>query len=111
MTALRVESNDTSIKIGDTASQAKISSALKSLYQTGFFKDIKFYIDSKDILVVSVIERPAISGISFDGNKDITTEDLEKSLKQLGLYKGRVYDKALLARVLSDSSCNKKIPS
>ncbi|MBF0264767.1 MAG: outer membrane protein assembly factor BamA [Gammaproteobacteria bacterium] len=90
------------IKIGDTVSEKSIPEALKALYRTGFFKDIKFYVESSDVLVVSALERPAIADIEFDGNKDIADEDLEKSLKQLGLYKGRVYDKALLTKVLSD---------
>ncbi|MDH5571188.1 MAG: outer membrane protein assembly factor BamA, partial [Gammaproteobacteria bacterium] len=69
-----------------------------SLYKSGFFKDVRLERDG-NVLVIFVAERPAISNIEFEGNSDITKEQLESSLKQLGLAKGRVLDRSLLDKV------------
>ncbi len=57
-----------------------IDKALKDLYATGFFADIKLLQDG-DTLVVHVVENPVISEVSFEGNKNIKSEDLEKELE------------------------------
>ena len=36
-------------------------------------------------LVVAVLERPSIESFEIKGNKDIKTEDLQKSLRNVGL--------------------------
>ena len=46
-----------------------------------------------DILVVTVIERPAINKLTLQGNKDIKTEDLIKGLKEIGLAEGETFDR------------------
>ncbi len=61
------------IKVGDRVDDARSADALKTLYATGFFDDVRFERDG-DVLVVFVDERPAISEISFSGNQDIETE-------------------------------------
>ena len=89
------------IKVGEQADTESVSNAMHELFKTGFFKDVR--IEAEDnTLIISVIERPAISTIEFDGNKDIETEELKKSLKQVGFAEGRVYDKSLLNRVIEE---------
>lgn len=87
------------LKIGDTADARSVSQSIRELFKTGFFKDVRMERQA-DTLIVFVIERPAIASVEFDGNKDINTEDLEKALKQIGFAEGRVYDKAILQRVV-----------
>ena len=50
------------VKVGETMTEEKAQAALRSLYATGFFKDVRLDVDN-DILVVTVEERPAIASI------------------------------------------------
>jgi outer membrane protein insertion porin family len=59
---------------------ATLDAALKSLYATGLFEDVKISQDGDHILV-TVIERPAIDKIAFEGNKKIKDEDLKKAVQ------------------------------
>ncbi|MFZ5593509.1 MAG: outer membrane protein assembly factor BamA [Pseudomonadota bacterium] len=86
------------INTGDTLDDARSAEAIRALFKTGFFDDVRFSRDG-DTLVITVKERPSISGIKFSGNKDIKTEDLTKAMKQLGLAEGRVFDRSLLDKV------------
>src|SRR4030095_660257 len=48
------------------------------------------------VLVVAVLERPTIESFEVKGNKDIKTEDLEKSLRNVGLASGKSFDQSVL---------------
>jgi outer membrane protein insertion porin family len=86
------------LEVGDTASASTVRSAIRALYRTGFFADVSFARDN-DILVIQVQERPAISNITFSGNKALQTEDLEGALASIGLAEGEVFDPLQLDRV------------
>lgn len=86
------------LEVGDVASPSTIRSAIRALYRTGFFSDVSFARDN-DILVIQVQERPAISNITFSGNKALQTEDLEGALASIGLAEGEVFDPLQLDRV------------
>ena len=75
------------INIGSGFSQQEIDLALKNLFATGFFADVKL-LRSGNTLVVKVEENPVISEISFEGNEKIETKDLEKEveLKARSIY-------------------------
>ena len=85
------------VRVGETFTDEKATSAIKALYATGFFKDVR--IDAEgDILVVIVEERPAIASVDFTGAKEFDKEMLIKSLKDVGLGEARIYDRALVDR-------------
>ncbi len=86
------------IKVGDTVTQKSAQEAIRALYKTGFFKDVRLERDGA-VLIVTVVERPSIAEIKINGTKEISEEDLKKSLKEIGLAEGRVYNKSLLDRV------------
>ncbi len=86
-----------SVKVGDTLSDDKAAQAVKSLYATGFFKDVRLEIEGQ-VLVVIVEERPAIASIDFVGMKAFKKEDVLKSLKDVGLAESRIFDRSLLER-------------
>ena len=86
------------IERGDTVDGARIGEAMRALYKTGFFEDIRIDRDG-DILVVSVTERPAINSITLTGNKDIKSEDLIKNLKDIGISEGETFDRLALDKV------------
>lgn len=83
------------ISIGDRASQAAISGAIRSVFATGNFENVAIARDG-DVLVVQVEERPSISEINFEGNKAIKTENLLDGLRGAGLYEGQVLRRATL---------------
>ncbi|MEJ2322359.1 MAG: hypothetical protein P8Z31_08495, partial [Gammaproteobacteria bacterium] len=66
-------------RVGDDAG----AEIIRSLYATGLFKDVTLEQDG-GILVVSVIERPAIASIDISGNRDIDTEQLLEAGVQVG---------------------------
>lgn len=85
------------VKVGDTMDDDKATQAIKSLYGTGFFKDVRIEAEN-GVLVVIVQERPAISEISFEGNKSFPSDKMKEGLKQIGLSEGLIFDKSLLDR-------------
>ena len=83
------------VKVGETLTADKASSAIKALYATGFFKDVRLEV-SKDVLIVMVQERSGIASVDFTGMKEFSKEDMIKGLKELGLAEGRILDRSLL---------------
>jgi outer membrane protein insertion porin family len=89
------------IERGDTIDQGRAAEAIRALYKTGFFEDVR--LDRQgDILVVTVVERPAINKLTLVGNKDIKTEDLMKGLADIGLAEGETFDRMNLDRVTQE---------
>ncbi len=86
------------VNIGDRMDQRRVEESLRSLYATGFFKDVELRRDGGTLLVI-VKERPSIESFTIEGNKDIKTEDLEKSLRNVGLAKGKVFNQSTLDEV------------
>ena len=89
------------IEKGDAVTNAKTSEAIRALYKTGFFSDVRFERQG-DILVVTVVERPSINTLTLKGNKEIKTEDLLKGLKGIGLSEGETFNPLNLDRVTQE---------
>ena len=83
------------VKVGETMNPEKARAALRALYATGFFQDVRLEVEG-DVLVVFVRERPAIAQIDFSGMKEFDAETVRKVLRDLGLAEGRIFDRALL---------------
>ncbi len=86
------------VRVGEKFSLDSANTAIKELFKTGFFKDILLERDGST-LVVNVVERPSIAKIIFDGNKDLSSEDLTKALKKIGLAEGKVFNRQILDKV------------
>lgn len=86
------------VKTGETFDETRSTDAVRALFKTGFFKDVRIERDN-GVLVVVVTERPAVSSIEITGNEDIETEPLMDSLKEIGFAEGRVFDRSLLDKV------------
>ena len=80
---------------GDRLNDPMIAEAIRSLYASGLFDDIKSYKEN-DVLVFKVVERPIISKLEFKGNKLIPKEGLEQGLKKMGIAEGEVFKKSAL---------------
>ena len=89
------------VERGDTLDSARSAEALRALYKTGFFEDVR--LDHQgSILVITVVERPAINKLTLAGNKDLKTEDLLKGLKDIGLAEGETFNRLNLDRVTQE---------
>ncbi|MGB5455165.1 MAG: outer membrane protein assembly factor BamA [Gammaproteobacteria bacterium] len=86
---------------GDPLDVTQASFAIRELYKTGFFADVKLFRD-EDVLVVRVKERPSITDIQFEGNSDIDDETLEEALKGVGLARGRIFNRSLLEKLTQE---------
>ena len=83
------------VKVGETMTEDKAAQAIRSLYATGFFKDVSLEVDN-GVLIVAVQERPSVAQIEFLGAKEFNKDDLLKGLRSIGLAEGRIFDKGLL---------------
>ena len=83
------------VRVGETFTDDKGADAIRALYNTGFFKDVKVESDGQ-VLVVKVEERPSVSQLEFTGIKEFDKDALKKSLRAVGVAEARYYDKALI---------------
>lgn len=89
------------IKVGDSVTEKSAQEAIRALYKTGFFKDVR--LERKgNVLLVSVIERPSIADVRITGTHEFSEEDLKKGLKEIGLASGRIFNRSLLDRLEQD---------
>ncbi|WP_286861985.1 MULTISPECIES: outer membrane protein assembly factor BamA [Acinetobacter] len=86
------------INSGDRVNDPIIANAIRSLYASGLFDDIKA-TQAGNTLIFQVVERPVISKIELKGNKLIPKEALEEGLKKMGLAEGEVLKKSALQTV------------
>lgn len=85
------------VKVGDTMTDEKAAQAIRALFGTGFFKDVSIEADG-NVLVVAVQERASIAQVEFTGIKEFDKDQLLKSLRQIGLSEGRIFDRSQLDR-------------
>jgi outer membrane protein insertion porin family len=85
------------VKVGDTLTDDKAAQAIKSLFGTGFFKDVRLEVEG-NVLVVQIEERPAIASLEFTGTKAFDKENLRKGLREVGLSESRIFDRSLVER-------------
>ncbi|MEQ1816148.1 MAG: outer membrane protein assembly factor BamA [Nitrosomonas sp.] len=85
------------VKVGDTLDEEKATEAIKALYATGFFKDVKLKSEN-GVLIVEIEERPAIAQISINGAKEFEKDKLLEGLKQAGISESRIFSRSLLDR-------------
>jgi outer membrane protein insertion porin family len=84
-------------RVGETYSDEKGAAALRALFTTGLYKDVRIDIDG-NVVVVIVEERPVIANIDFVGLKEFDKDQLTKSLRDFGISDGQPFDKALADR-------------
>jgi outer membrane protein insertion porin family len=83
------------VKVGETINAEKAQAALRALYATGFFSDVRLEAEG-DVLVVFVQERPAVAQIDFSGMKEFEPDAVRRVLRDNGLAEGRIFDRAVL---------------
>ena len=85
------------LHVGDTFDPMRGISAIRELYGSGLFKDVRLEAEG-DVLIVLVDERPSIASVELTGLKEFDKDTVKKSLKEVGLTEARVYDRSLLDR-------------
>ncbi len=83
------------VKVGELMTEEKAQAALRALFATGFFRDVRLEVEN-DVLVVLVEERPAIAQVDFVGVKDFDSDTLKRIMRDVGLSEGRTFDRAVL---------------
>ncbi|PXW98654.1 Beta-barrel assembly machine subunit BamA [Sphaerotilus hippei] len=80
-------------RIGDTYTEDKGATALRALFATGLFKDVRLEVEDQSVIVV-VEERPIIASVDFSGAREFDRDTLLKALKSIGVGEGQPFDKA-----------------
>lgn len=86
------------VEIGDSFDEENSAEVIRALYRTGFFTEIDLERND-DILIIEVVERPAIAKIVLEGNKEIKDEELLEALRTSGLSEGEAFNPSLLERI------------
>lgn len=84
-------------RAGDEYTAEKGTRAIHALYASGLFRDVTLTQDG-DVLVVHIVERPAVATIETSGIKAFDKDAVEKSLRDVGMAEGRIFDQAVLER-------------
>ena len=87
-----------SLSVGDSVDSLAIRNLMRTLFSSGFFKDIQLARDGR-VLIVTVVERPAIESIELDGNKAIESDALLEGLADQGLEEGEIFKQVTLERM------------
>src|SRR5262249_6380298 len=83
------------VKVGETMTEEKAQQALRALFATGFFRDVRLEVEN-GVLVILVEERPAIARVDFLGIKEFETDTIKRILRDIGLAEGRIFDRSVL---------------
>ena len=84
-------------RTGDEFTPERGTRAIHSLYRSGLFKDVSLAQEG-DVLVVQIVERPAVAAIDTHGIKAFDKDVVIKSLRDVGLAEGRIFDQHTLDR-------------
>ncbi len=68
------------IREGDSYDPALVDQALKSLFGTGLFSDVKISFNN-GTLAIRVVENPIVNQVVFEGNDKVSTKDLTKEVQ------------------------------
>lgn len=84
-------------RVGDTYNDEKGAIALRALFATGLFKDVRLQVEG-DVAVVIVEERAVIAAVSFVGAAEFDKDTLARALKDVGIAEGMPLDRAVIDR-------------
>ncbi len=91
--------NVVNIKSGDTITSNKADSIVNSLYNTGFFQDIRLE-SHNDILIIHVVEKPIIAKMIITGDHVFDHDKLIKALQENSLASGRIFEQNILEQAI-----------
>jgi len=76
------------IEVGETIDPARVDLALKTLFRTDLFSDVRMELSPEGELVVRVVENPILNQVVFEGNKALNDEKLrdEVTVSPRGIF-------------------------
>lgn len=83
------------VKVGGRFDDAMARDAIKALFATGFFNDVRIEADG-DVLIVMVEERPTIAQININGAEIIEKDMIRSALKSQNFAEGRIFQQDIL---------------
>ena len=86
------------VRVGDSIDDTVIRQSIRSLYSSTHFNNVVVKREG-GTLVFEVSERPTISAIDLDGNKELKDEQLIESLTEQGIVEGEPLDLTTIAQV------------
>ncbi|BBB15344.1 outer membrane protein assembly factor BamA [Candidatus Rickettsiella viridis] len=88
------------VSTGQTFNPEQSSQIIDALYATGFFSNVSLQ-EQGSTLIINVVERATIGEVTVTGNKEIPKDKLDEILKKIGLVQGRLLDRSVLSRLVS----------
>ncbi|QLI80083.1 outer membrane protein assembly factor BamA [Chitinibacter fontanus] len=89
------------VKVGEPFDDAKASQAIRNLFATGFFDDVRIEAD-KDVIVVTVDERPTVAQININGSKLIEKDQIKAALKAQSLAESQIFQQETLDLAINE---------
>ena len=83
-------------RAGERFEQSRDSArVIRALYETELFSDILLSRDD-GVLIVTLEERPSIAEVDVEGNSELPEEQLNDTLRSIGLSPGRIFRRSVL---------------
>ena len=82
-------------------SRARLQDAVKRLFASGYFDDIRVFHDN-GVLIFRVVERPTISSITFSGNTLIEETVLQESFHASRITEGEIFLRSTLEQIVTE---------
>ena len=89
------------VKVGGRFDDAVAKDAIKALFATGFFDDVRLETDG-DVLVVTVAERPTIAQININGSSFLDKDQIRAALKSQNFAEGRIFQQNVLDAAVNE---------
>ena len=83
------------IELDQTVTRKTVSEAIRALFNSGFFEDVKVFLEGSS-LIVSLKERPSIGSIDISGSKEFKENALLEALKKIGLFESEIFNRNLV---------------
>jgi outer membrane protein insertion porin family len=83
------------VKVGERFTDQLATEAVRRLYATGLFSDVRIETSNR-LVVVVVQERATIASLSFSGMREFEPKNIIDTLRQIGFGEGRVFDQSML---------------
>ncbi|WP_148715641.1 outer membrane protein assembly factor BamA [Chitinolyticbacter meiyuanensis] len=89
------------VKVGETVDDTRASEAIKALFATGFFNDVRVERDG-GTLIVTVDERPTIAQININGSKLLEKDQIRQALRTQNFAEGRIFEQGVLDAAVNE---------
>jgi len=83
------------VKVGQQFTDELATEAVRRLYATGLFSDVRIETSNR-LVVVVVQERATIASLSFSGMREFEPKNITDTLRQIGFGEGRIFDQSML---------------